>query len=491
MKTQSLWMALVLFGLMSCELLQEEDNQNDVSGNPSSSSEIISFSSQGEDNNSSESKESSSADVVDSLSSEGQEKQSSDDVEMSSEPQIWSSSSDWVVDCLAICIDNLGTIEFQYENGDTAFVITSYEIIVKDFTGKVKVANDSGSINLDLKAYQNSYIKDLHKLSLSSFIDMEMTINVELDRNSEVTTEEFQIPIQRSEICGTICGVSNDKVTLTINKIDPPDDEELEKVLNQYEDFKKWIQEDVAFKYDYSRSCFCPPEYTGPYSVVSVQDSVVSYEYIGPVLADLRDVWLDEKELTIDAMFQVLIKALKGDVADLQYKFHSEYPIPILISIDQIADAIDDEVSYSIQNFSVEDSVVSSDLDRVLEKYEDFKVLISNEVTFKYEYARSCFCPPEYTGPYAVVSIQDSVVSYEYIGSLFVDLDAVKLDEKELRIDTLFQILINALKEDVASLKYEFHEQYPIPTLIDIDYIAGVADDEMYYSVENFIVEGN
>ena len=494
MKLKYFLITLIVFSLMACELLQDEDNQDDLAQKESSSSEIISFSSQDDDKDSSESKESSSADVRDTLSSEEEEGQSSEgevssETLMSSEVQTLSSSSDLVFDCLAICIDDIGTVEFQYENGDTAFVITSYEIIVRDFTGKVKVTNDSGSITLDLQAYQNSYLMDLRNLSLSSFIGEEMTLKVELDRSGEVTEEEFQIPIQKSEICGTICGVSKEKVVLTIKRDDGDDSEELEKVLNQYEEFKKLIQQDVGFRYDYSRSCFCPPEHIGPYAVTSFQDSVTSYEYIGPVLADLRDVWLDDKDLTIDALFQTLINALKGDADEVQYEFHSEYPIPVLISIDYIEEAVDDEVSYSIQNFVLDESGLEGDLGQVLKMYENFKELISDEVAFQYDYERSCFCPVEYLGPYAVTSFQDSVTSFEYTGPLFIDLDAVRLDEKELRIDTLFQILINALKGDVAELKYEFHKDYPIPTLVSIDQILEAADDEVSYSIKNLGVE--
>lgn len=92
--------------------------------------------------------------------------------------------------------------------------------------------------------------------------------------------------------------------------------------------------------------------------------------------------------------------------------------------------------------------------------------------------AQSCFCPPEVVEPRAVTVEGDEVTDVDppIPGGLGVE---------PLTVDVLFDVLERAVVEADA-LDVTYNEAYGIPQSIDIDWIAGAADDEIWYEVQSF-----
>lgn len=123
-----------------------------------------------------------------------------------------------------------------------------------------------------------------------------------------------------------------------------------------------------------------------------------------------------------------------------------------------------------------------------LAKWEESKL-----VDYEYRYDLGCFCP-QLTPAVLVINAdtvyqvldpfeRDSVMvqtgenTYEYAGEVYKDFFKT--------IDELFEVIKDARGAD--KLKVEYNEENGFPTRIEIDYDKNTSDDEVLYTVSNFI----
>ena len=92
-----------------------------------------------------------------------------------------------------------------------------------------------------------------------------------------------------------------------------------------------------------------------------------------------------------------------------------------------------------------------------------------------------CFCPS--TDNISVT------ISNDQITEAFYETTGVYLTDQELSwlktVNEHFDIIEDAIREDVFSLNVEYDPTFSYPTIISIDYIKNVAVDEITYRLSN------
>ena len=104
-----------------------------------------------------------------------------------------------------------------------------------------------------------------------------------------------------------------------------------------------------SYEYTVRISCFCGGEVTRPVVITVTGQTVESRKYADTgVAVDAR--WNDSF-LTIDALFAEIDQAYATGAPTVDVTFDPTLGYPTLISIDRIANAIDDEYTKTVTNF--------------------------------------------------------------------------------------------------------------------------------------------
>lgn len=101
----------------------------------------------------------------------------------------------------------------------------------------------------------------------------------------------------------------------------------------------KWLGSGVGgYRMKIGRYCFCPPPSSAKITVRPGEKPKSSVrKWTGP--------------RSVPAMFKIIHDAIKGEVAILDVEYDRKYGFAKMTSIDYIAMAVDDEMSYSIKGF--------------------------------------------------------------------------------------------------------------------------------------------
>lgn len=112
-----------------------------------------------------------------------------------------------------------------------------------------------------------------------------------------------------------------------------------------------WENELVRdYQYQLRMLCFCPPELTNPV-IVEVRNGVtVSVIYAGTGLPVGNTYFISYD--TIDEMFQVIEDAINQRAEEIKVEYNAVLGYPTCINIDFIKMAVDDEITYTISNFT-------------------------------------------------------------------------------------------------------------------------------------------
>lgn len=113
-----------------------------------------------------------------------------------------------------------------------------------------------------------------------------------------------------------------------------------------------WNQQGIAhYRYTVQTSCFCGPDLTQPLRVEVKNGKAVALTNAetGLAVSDSRF----EPINTIDKLYALIRAAIVKPVASIKVEYDASLGIPTSIVIDNIANAADDEVSYSVRDFEV------------------------------------------------------------------------------------------------------------------------------------------
>lgn len=107
------------------------------------------------------------------------------------------------------------------------------------------------------------------------------------------------------------------------------------------------------YRYTLQILCFCPPEIRQPVVIEVRNDATVSITAVeSGAVVDLEHF----KRLdTIEELFDLIEAALIGKAARVDVTYDPTWGFPTHISIDHVKDAIDDEVEYTVTEFTILD----------------------------------------------------------------------------------------------------------------------------------------
>lgn len=106
------------------------------------------------------------------------------------------------------------------------------------------------------------------------------------------------------------------------------------------------------YDYSFTRGCFCPEEFVGPYAVSVLQESVAAATFQGTDLFDIDILEIGRYEeiiKTVDDVFAEIELALR-EADSFTAEYHPALGYPTNVYIDWVANAADEEVGYTILN---------------------------------------------------------------------------------------------------------------------------------------------
>ncbi len=104
----------------------------------------------------------------------------------------------------------------------------------------------------------------------------------------------------------------------------------------------------TSYQMTVRRSCFCLPEYLGPFEVVVRNGKLVSVTNVSEFASD-REV-ANQGMLTVAGLFDYIAGGF--DSARMDVVFDKETGVPLSISIDRDFRMVDEEMSITVSNFS-------------------------------------------------------------------------------------------------------------------------------------------
>ncbi|MEO0559888.1 MAG: DUF6174 domain-containing protein [Bacteroidota bacterium] len=104
----------------------------------------------------------------------------------------------------------------------------------------------------------------------------------------------------------------------------------------------------------------------------------------------------------------------------------------------------------------------------------------ANVEAYEMTITRTCFCPPEWRGPYTVTVEEGTVTS-------FVIEDQPIAQGEPPAVEGLFELLETAYAEGAARVDVTYHEEWGYPTSLYIDKEEMMADEEIGYTVSELI----
>ena len=105
------------------------------------------------------------------------------------------------------------------------------------------------------------------------------------------------------------------------------------------------------YQFTIQRSCFCAPIVTRPVTVGVQGTAVVSLVYADSGTA--ADSVVFSEFLTIDRVFTFLRQTLAGKPGSFTAAYDTQLGYPTQVSVDPIANAVDDEFARSVSSFGI------------------------------------------------------------------------------------------------------------------------------------------
>ena len=107
----------------------------------------------------------------------------------------------------------------------------------------------------------------------------------------------------------------------------------------------------LNYQYVVEVSCFCPEDYTRPV-VVQVQNGFYfNAEGSGGPVSDSYIAQFG----SVEALFAIIEKAYKDRADEVLVEYDPTYGVPLRFSLDPIKNAIDDELSVTVTDFTISD----------------------------------------------------------------------------------------------------------------------------------------
>lgn len=129
-------------------------------------------------------------------------------------------------------------------------------------------------------------------------------------------------------------------------------------------------------------------------------------------------------------------------------------------------------------------------LEQAVQKWEE-----SKSTNYEFDYHIGCFCVAH--TPAKIIVLADTI--YQVLNPDTRDSLMIEVDENTFKyagevfkdsyktIDELFDVIRDARKRNAHTVSAEYNSENGIPESISIDYIKEAADDEIGYTVSNYM----
>lgn len=237
-----------------------------------------------------------------------------------------------------------------------------------------------------------------------------------------------------------------------------------------------------TFTLRFTRACFCPPDFRGPFFAEIVDGEVVSARFESGEPADPTDV------LTVEEVFNEIESAIDQNAEQVIVKYDTLNGMPTSVFIDISSMIADEEKSYDLA--IVEDVPAPTqpiDDDRLVEleaARATWNAVRPESYTMKM--TNGCGnCPLDYVGPFIVTVNGDTMTAIEFAEDAPSGQDTLVPDDLVLpTVDGLFVEIQTAIEDGAASVVAAYNPTTGVPENVSIDPVLDLADDEIEYVVE-------
>ena len=120
-----------------------------------------------------------------------------------------------------------------------------------------------------------------------------------------------------------------------------------------------WEALDIKdYEFVYSVSCFCGFNGPNPAKLTVRNGVVVKVEPTGnAVLPPTTPAAATYP--TVDSLFAIIERARLANPADIEIQYDATYHYPVIIGLDPVKNAVDDEITYRIESFSPSSTAAS------------------------------------------------------------------------------------------------------------------------------------
>jgi len=107
-----------------------------------------------------------------------------------------------------------------------------------------------------------------------------------------------------------------------------------------------------SYQYNFRRACFCWQDF--------IREVMIRYtdgQFESVVYADDLSTPSDIAYPSIEALFDIIQEAIDKDETNLTVRYHPQFGYPTLISRDPHPEAVDDEITYVVDHFKINDTL--------------------------------------------------------------------------------------------------------------------------------------
>ncbi len=251
--------------------------------------------------------------------------------------------------------------------------------------------------------------------------------------------------------------------------------------------------------YTVFKGCHCLPETTGPFTVTAVGNAVLGAEHTGSQVGYYLDTEMDGKPESLKLGMNDLFDAIKEELIRIEtsgdageeneYKgitYDPDFGYPLSVNIGPIE--VDGGLSFTVDSLVVADDKDPADV--LEEKEAAYKEWVyENGGNATYMLSRSCFCGPDYMGPFTVTLRDNEVTNVLYSGDEPIDIAIDPVDFEDYSIQNLFNSISASIDRQPYVLSIEYFSDYPFPKMYGTGTSPMIADGGGAIRISDVVIE--
>ncbi len=251
--------------------------------------------------------------------------------------------------------------------------------------------------------------------------------------------------------------------------------------------------------YTVFKGCNCLPETTGPFAVTAVGNVVLGAEHTDSHTGYYLDTETDGKPTNLKLGMNDLFDAIKEELIRIEtsgnagevseYKgitYDPNFGYPMSVNIGPIE--VDGGLSFTVDSLVVTDEKDPAEV--LIDKEAAYKEWVyDNGGNATYTFRRSCYCPPDYIGPFTVTLRDNEVTKVYYSGDEPIDVAIDPEDFEDYSIQNLFGSMSSSINQQPYFLSIEYYTEYPFPKVFSDGMSPMIADAGGSITISDVVIE--